>query len=45
MGMIAYGGGIVLAFVSPLASFICYAVTPLLYLLPARFDRHVRAER
>ena len=45
MGMIAYGGGIVLAFVSPVASFICYAVTPLLYLMPARFDRHVRAER
>jgi uncharacterized membrane protein len=45
MGMIAYGAGIVLAFVTPVASFICYAVTPLLYLLPARFDRHVRAER
>ena len=44
MGMIGYGGGAVLALVSPRASLICYAVTPLLYLLPAGFDRHVRAD-
>ena len=44
MGMVAYGLGVLLAFISPTASVIDYAVTPLLYLLPARFDRHVRAE-
>lgn len=43
MGLIGYGAGLVLALVEPRASAICYAVTPLLYLLPARFDRHVRA--
>jgi uncharacterized membrane protein len=45
MGMVGYGGGLLLAPVAPRASFICYAVTPLLYLVPARFDRHVRADR
>jgi hypothetical protein len=45
MGMIGYGGGFLLAFVAPRVSLICYAATPLLYLLPARFDRHVRADR
>jgi uncharacterized membrane protein len=45
MGMLAYGGGVLLALVSPRASLTCYATTPLLYLLPGRFDRHVRAER
>lgn len=45
MGIIGYGGGLLLAFVSPRASLICYATTPLLYLLPAGFDRHVRANR
>jgi uncharacterized membrane protein len=44
MGMIGYGGGLVLALVAPRASLFCYAATPLLYLLPARFDRHVRAD-
>jgi uncharacterized membrane protein len=44
MGMIGYGGGLVLALFAPLASLIVYVVTPLLYLLPARFDRDVRAE-
>jgi uncharacterized membrane protein len=44
MGMVGYGGGLLLALVAPpRASLICYATTPLLYLLPARFDRHVRA--
>ncbi|HET6146437.1 MAG TPA: TMEM175 family protein [Polyangia bacterium] len=42
MGMIGYGGGLLLAFVAPRASLSCYAATPLLYLLPARFDRYVR---
>jgi uncharacterized membrane protein len=42
MGMIGYGGGLLLAFVAPRASLTCYAATPLLYLLPARFDRYVR---
>lgn len=45
MGMIGYGGGLLLALVAPRVSLICYATTPLLYLLPARFDRHVRADR
>jgi uncharacterized membrane protein len=45
MGMIGYGGGLLLAFVAPRASLICYAVTPLLYLMPAGFDRYVRADR
>jgi uncharacterized membrane protein len=45
MGMIGYGGGLLLALVaSPRASLICYAATPLLYLLPARFDRHIHAD-
>jgi hypothetical protein len=43
--MIGYGGGLVLALFAPLASLIVYVVTPLLYLLPARFDRDVRAEQ
>jgi uncharacterized membrane protein len=43
MGMICYGAGAVLALFAPMLSLICYAATPLLYLLPARFDRHVRA--
>jgi len=41
MGMIGYGGGLLLAFVAPRASLGCYAATPLLYLLPARFDRYL----
>jgi hypothetical protein len=45
MGMIGYGGGLVLAFVEPRVSLGCYAVTPLLYLLPTRFDRYVRDEQ
>ena len=45
MGMIGYGGGAVLGLVAPLASLIVYVVTPLLYLLPARFDHEVRAEQ
>jgi uncharacterized membrane protein len=46
MGMIGYGGGLLLALVAPpRASLICYAATPLLYLLPAGFDRHVRVDR
>jgi len=45
MGMIGYGGGLLLALVAPRASLICYATTPLLYLQPARFDRHVRVDR
>jgi uncharacterized membrane protein len=44
MGMIGYGGGAVLALFVPLASLVVYVVTPLLYLLPARFDHDVRAE-
>lgn len=44
MGMIGYGGGAVLALFVPTASLIVYVVTPLLYLLPARFDHDVRAE-
>jgi hypothetical protein len=43
--MIGYGGGLVLAFVEPRVSLGCYAVTPLLYLLPTRFDRYVRDEQ
>jgi uncharacterized membrane protein len=45
MGMIGYGGGLLLAFVAPRASLGCYAATPLLYLLPTRFDRYVRDDR
>jgi uncharacterized membrane protein len=45
MGMTGYGGGLLLALVAPRASLLCYAATPLLYLLPAGFDRHVRADR
>jgi uncharacterized membrane protein len=45
MGMIGYGGGLLLAFIAPRASLTCYAATPLLYLLPAGFDRKVRADR
>ena len=45
MGMIGYGGGLLLALVAPRVSLICYVATPLLYLLPASFDRHVRADR
>lgn len=44
MGMIGYGAGLVLAFISPRASLFCYVTTPLLYLLPARFDRYVRID-
>jgi hypothetical protein len=44
MGMIGYGTGLVLAFISPRASMFCYVTTPLLYLLPARFDRFVRID-
>lgn len=44
MGMIGYGGGLVVAVVVPRVSLVIYATTPLLYLLPARFDRHVRAD-
>jgi len=45
MGMIGYGSGAVLGLFVPLASLIVYVVTPLLYLLPARFDHDVRAEQ
>lgn len=42
MGMIGYGGGAVIGMFVPFASLIVYVVTPLLYLLPARFDRDVQ---
>jgi len=42
MGMVGYGGGLLLAPFAPRASLSCYAATPLLYLLPTRFDRYVR---
>ena len=42
MGMVGYGGGLLLAPFAPRASLTCYAATPLLYLLPARFDRFIR---
>ena len=45
MGMIGYGTGLLLVPLAPRVSLACYATTPLLYLLPARFDRYVRAER
>jgi uncharacterized membrane protein len=45
MGMVGYGGGLLLAPVAPRVSLGCYAATPLLYLLPARFDRYVRDSR
>ena len=41
MGMIGYGAGALLGAFVPLASLIVYVVTPLLYLLPARFDHDV----
>lgn len=44
MGMIGYGSGALLGLVVPIASLVVYVVTPLLYLLPARFDRDVHAE-
>jgi uncharacterized membrane protein len=43
LGMVGYGAGFVLALVAPTASLVCYATTPLLYLLPARIDRHLKA--
>ena len=42
-GMIGYGVGLALAFVFPVASLFCYAAMPLLYLVPSRIDRHVKA--
>lgn len=42
MGMVGYGGGLLLAPFAPRASLTCYAATPLLYLLPTRFDRYIR---
>jgi uncharacterized membrane protein len=45
MGMVGYGGGLLLAPLAPRVSLGCYAATPLLYLLPARFDRYVRDDR
>jgi uncharacterized membrane protein len=42
LGMVGYGVGFLLAFVAPVASLVCYGATPLLYLRPARIDRHVR---
>lgn len=44
MGMIGYGGGALLGLLEPLLSLIAYVVTPLLYLLPAGFDREIRVE-
>ena len=41
LGMVGYGVGLLLAPLVPVASLICYAATPLLYLRPARIDRHV----
>jgi uncharacterized membrane protein len=41
MGMVGYGTGALLGVFVPFASLIVYVVTPLLYLLPARFDRDV----
>jgi uncharacterized membrane protein len=46
MGMVGYGAGLLLALAAaPRASLTCYAATPLLYLLPARFDRFMRDDR
>jgi uncharacterized membrane protein len=45
MGLVGYGGGLLLAPFVPRASLTIYAVTPLLYLLPARFDRYIRDSR
>jgi hypothetical protein len=45
MGMIGYGGGLLLALVAPPASLVCYVAMPVLYLLPGRFDRDIRADR
>jgi uncharacterized membrane protein len=45
MGMIGYGGGLLLALVAPRASLFCYAATPLLYLRPTGFDRYIRADQ
>jgi uncharacterized membrane protein len=44
-GMLGYGAGLLLAFFAPVASLVCYAAMPLLYLLPSRIDQHVRAKR
>ena len=41
MGMIGYGVGALLGVFVPLASMIVYVVTPLLYLLPGRFDHDI----
>jgi uncharacterized membrane protein len=45
MGMVGYGGGLLLALVAPRASLFCYAATPLLYLRPTGFDRYIRADQ
>ena len=42
LGIVGYGVGLLLALVAPTASLVCYALTPLLYLRPARIDRHVK---
>jgi len=39
-GLIVYGAGLLLAFVSPRASLVTYLAMPLLYLIPGRIDRH-----
>lgn len=41
MGMVGYGAGALLGVLVPFASLVVYVVTPLLYLLPGRFDRDV----
>lgn len=44
MGMVGYGGGALLGLAVPRASLAVFMVTPLLYLLPAKFDRDVRSD-
>jgi len=44
-GMVVYGVGLALAFISPRASLVTYAAMPLLYLIPGQIDRHSMPDR
>ena len=42
VGMTGYSVGLALALVWPIASLVCYAAMPLIYLLPSRIDQQVK---
>lgn len=45
LGMGGYGAGLLMAFIAPRASLVCYAAMPLLYVVPSGVDRRVTAPR